>query len=157
MIIKTKLTPVSLLAIVVLGFSILGLTSLPSSSNNSLNTTVKTAYYQCGIGSDTVQTSIDFGCHGSNCPNHEVNQSTCPSTSPITDLIFSLIRFLSLGVGLVIVASMVIAGLQYMSSRGEPQGTEHAIARIRSNVIALIMFIFAYAILNYIIPPGYLL
>jgi len=65
---------------------------------------------------------------------------------------FAIIRFLTTGVGLVLIGSMVVAGIQYASSRGDPQATASALNRIMSNVIALLIFLFAYAILNYVIP-----
>lgn len=68
------------------------------------------------------------------------------------DLLFAIIRFLSVGVGLVIVASMVYAGVQYIGSRGDPNANALAIKRIQSNVTALLIFIFSYALLNYVIP-----
>ena len=99
----------------------------------------------CGGGTDstgkansTVTTSIDLGCRGKG--------------NPILDLTFAVIRFLSTGVGIVLVGSMIWAGIQYTASRGDPGATAKAIGRIRSNVVALLIFIFAYAILNYIIP-----
>jgi hypothetical protein len=156
MIIKIKLTPVSLLAIAVIFFSILSLNFASSSTTSNISSnTVKTAYV-CGVGKTTVPTSIDFGCKGTSCQG-KAGSKNCPSISPITDILFAIIRFLSVGVGLIVVASFVYAGIQYVGSRGEPQATEHAVTRIRSNVIAVIVYIFAYAILNYIIPPGYLL
>lgn len=94
----------------------------------------------CGNGPDEVSTTIDFGC--SNKGN------------PITDLLFAVIRFLSAGVGLVIVVSVIIGGIQYIVSRGDPNATQAAIKRLTSAVMALLLFIFAYAILNYVIPGG---
>ncbi len=97
---------------------------------------------QCGSGSTAVQTSIDFGCNGS-------------SPNGIVDLLFAIIRFLSAGVGLVVIASIIVGGIQYIVSRGDPNATGAAIKRLTSSVIALIIFIFAYAILNYVIPGGF--
>jgi hypothetical protein len=86
--------------------------------------------------------SIDIGCRGQG--------------NPIADALFGIIRFLSAGVGLVIVGSIIVGGIQYTGSRGDPQSTAMAINRIRSSLFALLIFIFAYAILNYIIPAGFL-
>ncbi len=97
---------------------------------------------QCGAGDSKTTTSIDIGCVGKG--------------NAITDATFAIIRFLTNGVGIVIVASLVVAGIQYTSSKGEPNETAKAIKRIQSNVVALLMFIFAYAMLNYIIPGGLL-
>jgi hypothetical protein len=82
--------------------------------------------------------SIDLGCKGRG--------------NAILDLSFAAIRFLSLGIGLVIVASMVYAAIQYIGSRGDPNANAMAIKRIQSNVTALLLFVFAYAIVNYLIP-----
>lgn len=96
---------------------------------------------QCGgssNGNTPVTVSISFGCRGHG--------------NPILDMTFAIIRFLSIGVGLVIVLSIIIGGLQYIGSQGNPENTNKAIERIRSALIALLVFIFAYAILNYVVP-----
>jgi hypothetical protein len=94
----------------------------------------------CGGGTNesSVKTAIDIGCRGNG--------------NPIVDMLFAIIRFLSLGVGLVVVASIVVAGIQYSTSQGDPQMAAKAKKRIQSALTALIVFIFAYAILNYIVP-----
>lgn len=106
-----------------------------------LHTVPATAKYYCGSGDKRVETSLNLGCKG---------QATA-----VIDLLFAAIRFLSAGVGIVIVASTVYAGIQYTTSKGDPQATAEAIKRIRNTVIALGLFIFAYAILNYLIPAGF--
>lgn len=104
----------------------------------------------CGGGVDpkdnsqnkSVITSIDIGCSGNG--------------NPITDMTYGIIKFLSAGVGLVIVGSVVVAGIQYSASGGDPQAAAKAKARISSTLIALLVFIFSYALLNYLIPGGFL-
>jgi hypothetical protein len=96
------------------------------------------AFSDCGSGKEAYHPSIDLGCTGKG--------------NPILDLMFAAIRFLSIGVGLVIVASMVYAGLQYIGARGDPNANALAIKRIQSNVTALLLFIFAYALINYVVP-----
>lgn len=95
----------------------------------------------CGSG-DGIKLSINIGCQGKG--------------NAIADAAFAIIRVLSAGVGLVIVGSIVVGGIQYSASRGDPQATALAIGRIRSSLLALMIFIFAYAILNFIIPNGFL-
>lgn len=99
---------------------------------------------QCGGGGDneSVEVSINIGCQGKG--------------NAIADMAFAVIRFLSAGVGLVIIGSIIIGGIQYSGSRGDPQATAMAVNRIRSAVFALFIFIFAFAILNYLIPAGFL-
>lgn len=96
---------------------------------------------KCG-GGDGIETSINIGCTGEG--------------EPVTDMAFAIIRFLSAGVGLVIVGSIIWGGLQYIGSRDDPNSVAQAVGRIRSSVIALLIYIFAFAILNYVIPRGFI-
>lgn len=126
-----------------------------SSSSTPISTPTPTTY-QCGTGSEKQTTSIDFGCKGDACVAGGTVPNYCSqNNSPIIDLLFSLIRFLSDGVGLVIVGSIIFAGIQYTTAGGDPQNVAKAIKRIRSSITALIFFIFIYAILNYLIPAGF--
>jgi len=96
------------------------------------------APHACGTD-DPYTPAIDLGCRG------EV-------ANPIMDMLFGILRFLSNGVGLIIVISLVWAGIQYSMARGIPQEAEKAQKRILSTVGALLLFIFAYAIINYLVP-----
>jgi len=95
-----------------------------------------------GKGNNSVKTSINIGCRGKG--------------NPIMDATFAIIRFLTTGVGIVLVGSMIYAGIQYTSSRGDPQATASAVNRLKANAWALLLFLFGYAILNYIIPGTFL-
>lgn len=95
----------------------------------------------CG-GGPTVKTAIDFGCRGGG--------------NPIVDMTFGIIRFLSIGVGIVVVGSIVVAGIQYSSARGNPEAVANAQKRLKSTIGALFLYIFGYAILNYVIPAGFI-
>jgi hypothetical protein len=64
------------------------------------------------------------------------------------------IQLLSALVGVVVVISIVIGGIQYSSSAGDPQRAQAAKNRIRNAIIALITFIFLYALLNFLVPGG---
>jgi hypothetical protein len=100
---------------------------------------VSAAGTPCGKGDQAYTPAIDLGCKG------EID-------NPIMDMLFGILRFLSNGVGLVIVISLVWAGIQYSMARGIPQEAEKAQKRILSTVGALLLFIFAYAIINYLVP-----
>jgi hypothetical protein len=95
-----------------------------------------------GDGNATVDISINIGCQGKG--------------NPIIDMLFAAIRFLTAGVGIVVVGSVIVAGIQYTASRGDPNGTAAAIKRITSAFVALLIYIFAAAILNFVIPAGVL-
>lgn len=102
----------------------------------------------CGRGEKAVITAIPLGCRGNLNPNDPFN--------PIYDMLFAFVRLLSAGVGIALVIGMVIAGLMYTTSRGDPQATAKAIERIRAVITALLVYIFAYALLNYLVPGGLL-
>lgn len=97
--------------------------------------------YVCGEGADAVHVSINFGCQGKG--------------SALTDATFAIIRVLSAGVGLIIITSIVVAGIQYTSSRGDPGQTSRAIGRIRSSLVAFLIYIFTAAMLDFVIPAGF--
>jgi hypothetical protein len=104
--------------------------------------------YWCGSGSNKVITSINFGCKG------EQLEATGVQINPVVDMAFALFRFLSAGVGLVLIGSIIISGIQYASSKGNPQAVEASIKRVTNTVIGLILFIFMFALANYLVPGG---
>ena len=64
------------------------------------------------------------------------------------------IKLLSIIVGIVVVISIIVGGIQYAGSAGDPQKAAQAKARIFKTVFALIAFIFLYAFLQFIVPGG---
>lgn len=67
-----------------------------------------------------------------------------------------LINILSAVAGMAIVGSIMIAGYQYMTARDNPGQIEAAKKRIVWALVALGLFIFMYAILDFLIPGGVL-
>jgi archaellum component FlaF (FlaF/FlaG flagellin family) len=61
---------------------------------------------------------------------------------------------LSAVAGIALVASMMIAGYIYMTARDNAGQVEKAKSRIVQTLFALILFIFMYALLNFLIPGG---
>jgi hypothetical protein len=113
--------------------------------------------HQCGSGKkSTVYTALDFGCKGETCIKNPGDSWCQTEHNAILDMLFAIIRFLSAGAGLFIVGSLVLGGIQYTYSRGDPQASAAATNRIRTTLISLLIFIFAYAILNYLIPGAIL-
>lgn len=100
----------------------------------------------CGSGPDNeVKVAFDFGC---------VGPAYGKPLNPIIDIAFAIFRFLSAGVGLIVIGSIIVAGLQYSASRGNPQATQAAIKRITSSIVALFIYIFIFAFANYLVPGG---
>lgn len=138
-------------------------------TNSELDQTASTAYggfstnknagsakHQCGSGSSAVAVSVDIGCKGDDCLSGKSPTYCASDNNAITDAVFAIIRLLSDGVGLIIIGSIAYAGIQYSASRDDPQAVAAAVNRIKSSLTALLIFIFGYAILNYLIPAGFL-
>lgn len=64
------------------------------------------------------------------------------------------LQLLTGGVGGVIVLMLVIAGIQYIVSAGDPGNIKKAKDRIVNAITALILFVMSYAILGFLIPGG---
>lgn len=101
--------------------------------------------YQCGKGADTVKTRFNFGCVGNNSKR---------SIGPIEDLVYALVRTLSYGVGLAIVISLIVSGIQYSTSEGNAETTQASKNRIQSAVVGLVIYIFAFSLVQYLVPGG---
>jgi len=118
--------------------------------------------YGCGSNDQAtgkqglVPTSIDLGCQGDACQAGSTTGYCATYHNPIIDAVFAIIRFLSAGVGIVIVASTMFAGIQYTLARDDPTAVAHAKERIVNNLIALLIFIFAFSLINYVVPGGFL-
>lgn len=64
------------------------------------------------------------------------------------------IKVLTACVGVAVVISIIVGGIQYSSAGGDPSKVGAAKGRIAKAIGALVMYIFLYAFLNYIIPGG---
>lgn len=98
---------------------------------------------ECGRGEQKVKTKFDFGCNGAH-------------NNPIYDMGFAIIRFLSAGVGIVVVVFIILAGIRYATSEGNPEATMRAKQGIQNALLALLIYIFAFAAINYLVPGGFL-
>jgi Type IV secretion system pilin len=63
-----------------------------------------------------------------------------------------LINALSILAGIAVVVGILIGGIQYASSGGDPQKSATAKKHIRNSIVGLIGFFFLYAFLQFIIP-----
>lgn len=103
-------------------------------------TSTVTGNDSCGGAGDQVSTTINFGC------SHSGN--------PVIDLLFAVIRFLTAGVGVVVIAVVIIGGVQYVTAQGEPQKQAAARGRVINALLALLFYLFIFAILQWLIPGG---
>ncbi len=92
---------------------------------------------QCGA----TKTSIDFGCKAE-------------GVDTVTSVLLYVINFLAVGVGIAVVGGIVWGGLVYAQSDGDSGKVKEAIDIIRNAIIGLVLFIFMYAIVNFLVPGG---
>lgn len=95
---------------------------------------------ECGDGDEAIPISIDVNC--------------ASGVNPILGYLAGIINFLAAGVGIVVAIMITVAGVEYITARGVPQKVEDAKRRITNAIIALVTFIFMYAILQWLIPGG---
>jgi hypothetical protein len=125
----------------VAGYELKGTTCVLNPTPTTTDTT--------GATSDSGGTVTDPAVNGGNC----ASVSKCDLVSKWLN---PFINFLAALVGIVVVISIVIGGIQYGSSAGDPQQVSAAKNRIRNAIIALVTFVFLYALLNFLIPGGLL-
>lgn len=108
---------------------------------------------ESGVGDNG---EAEFGPTGTLDPSDLNTDELDINDNPITARLIQIINFLSVGVGIVITISVAYAGIQYIMSRGDPNMTQKAIARLFQAGVALVLYIFGWAILNWLIPGGVL-
>lgn len=64
------------------------------------------------------------------------------------------IRLLTIVVGLAVAASLIMGGIQYIASSGDPQKVGAAKTRITNTLMAFFAYAFMYAFLNFLVPGG---
>lgn len=64
------------------------------------------------------------------------------------------IKLFSLSFGLIAVISIILGGINYSTSEGDPQKAASAKSRITNTIIAIFAYLFLYAFLQFLIPGG---
>lgn len=84
--------------------------------------------------------------------------SNVPALEDNPILIFAarMITFLSAGIGIILTIILIIAGIRYSLARGNPQEAAASKAMIEKVVISIFMYLFAFALINWLIPGGLL-
>jgi uncharacterized membrane protein len=71
-------------------------------------------------------------------------------------VLLPLINFLSAAIGVLLIINVIVAGIQYIMSDGDPNGIASAKDRLVATFWAFMVFIFGFALLQYLIPGGLL-
>ena len=90
------------------------------------------------------------------CGNVETTYIKCDDRGegPIVNLLLQLINFLAVGVGIAVVGGITWGGMLYASSNGDSTKAKQGITTIVNAVIGLLVFMFLYALINFLVPGG---
>lgn len=90
------------------------------------------------------------------CGDVETSIIDCTSSSgnPIINLFLDIVNFLAIGVGVVVVGGIVWGGINIVRSNGNAAVMHQGIVIIVNAVVGLLLFIFMYAIINFLVPGG---
>lgn len=80
--------------------------------------------------------------------------SKCLNQSPLVHDIQNIVNFLSAAVGVVVIAVIIVGGIQYSMAGDNANALGAAKRRITNGLIALFAFLFAWAFLQWLIPGG---
>lgn len=94
---------------------------------------------KCG----STSVAINVGCDSSN-------------DNPIYVYLRAIIKFMSGAIGLAVVLMIIVSGIQYMTSAGNPAAVAAAKSRLFNAVLGLLLFVLMFGILNALIPGGVL-
>jgi hypothetical protein len=87
-------------------------------------------------------------------PSANADKGVSTGSKTIDRLVQSTVDLLSAITGIIIVLSIIIGGIQYMTARDNSSQVAAAKNRILMSVLSLILFIFAYTILQWLVPGG---
>lgn len=93
---------------------------------------------------DTSQESFTFKAN----PAGECNGSC------IKDDVQLFINVLTIGFGVIAVGMIIVGGLQYITSRDNPQLVQAAKKKILNAIVAILAFGFVWAFLQWLVPGG---
>jgi len=115
--------------------------------------------------SDPIAKNNDYVCtaikifsdqHTGRCAAGEAEIPNDQNGGAIVYYLKLILRLLSELVGGVILLMLVVAGIQYITSVGDPTRVKAAKSRIQNAIIALVLFLMMFAIINFLIPGGVL-
>lgn len=90
--------------------------------------------------------------YAKDCQSENINSGNCG----IVAYLVTFIRIMSGLVGIVIVIMIAVGGVQFSTARDNPQAVADARNRIVNAIIALLVYMFSFAILQWLVPGGIL-
>jgi hypothetical protein len=125
--------------------------------NNLSGPRIGPAVIQCK--KDAINKYVNPAPAHSPAPAHTPSPSTTPCNYKsgcdlIANYVNPAINLLSAMFGLIAVISLIMGGIQYSASEGDPQKASQAKSRLYNTLIAIFAYLFLYAILQFLIPGG---
>ena len=134
-----------------------GATPLPSGCANQR---------QCDAATPVAPPPATPGTLGSDAACNQADTTTCVSSSPdtalngcqsrdcdiVTKYLNPFIKIVGIFTGIAVVFGLVIGGIQYSASGGDPQKAASAKNHIRNAIIALFAFFFLAAFIKFLTP-----
>jgi hypothetical protein len=99
-----------------------------------------------------IETSFAFG--GTRCFNKDPKKVPSDTSNPIFKALLTIFNFLAVGVGILATGGIVFGAIQYITSNGDAGKAKQGVTVIMNAVIGVFLFIFMYAILNFVVPGG---
>ena len=87
---------------------------------------------------------------GSDCSSG----GNCFAQTPLAHDLQTIVSALAAGVGVVVVGSIIVGGIQYIVAGDNSSGVAEAKKRITNSLVALAVFMVSYAFLQWLIPGG---
>jgi hypothetical protein len=78
----------------------------------------------------------------------------CLHNNQIVKDLNKIVDFLSVGAGIIIIGTIMLGGIQYTLAGDNANATGAAKKRIINGLIALAIFLFSFAILQWLLPGG---
>jgi hypothetical protein len=160
----------------VLGFVLLGITGgAAAASPNAVNYCQhKAAPSACEAGydgggkppNDTIQNACaDYGDNTAELTACQAAWAAASNEDPavycgasncdfVAKYVNPAVNLFSLSFGLIAVISLILGGIQYSASEGDPQKAAAAKSRISNTILAIFAYLFFYVFFQFLIPGG---
>lgn len=98
------------------------------------------------------QVKIGVAINGSNC----IDKGNSVENNVIIVWLSSIIKFLTVGIGIAATGGVVYGGFLYLTAQGNAGKTQKGVATIINALIGVALYALAFAIINFLVPGGVL-
>jgi hypothetical protein len=101
--------------------------------------------------------NCNVGCTNGLCTDPAANpNASCKNHSCdlIQKYLNPIINLFSLVFGFIAVISLILGGIQFSTSEGDPQKANNAKSRITKTIVAIVAYFFMFSLLQFLVPGG---